>query len=147
MKKVLFALLATAALVSCEKDDKNEGTPSMSAKIDGNTKTYASPVATKQTTGGIELITIAGETSATDGITIEVEKNGAVTTGSYGGTTGGTLGMVAGPEYFLSGSDLVNVTITSIDASHVEGTFSGTLESISSTEVKVISEGKFYAKF
>jgi hypothetical protein len=148
MRKLAFVLLAAAAVSSCKKSENNNtGTPMMNAKVDGATVTFGTPVAEKSTSSGVEAIEIS---SAATGNAIElyVQKNGSVTTGTYGGSSNASILLNSGTSVFSSFPQQPVITITAIDATHVEGTFSGVLSEMGSGQgTRTITEGKFYAKF
>jgi hypothetical protein len=150
MKRMLVVLVTTLILASCSKDDNNnnnQGTPGMTAKIDGSAKTYGVPVATRSSGSTNEYISISGATSTGEGLSIFLAKNGTITTGSYNASMGQIVLVVSSSEQYAT-NGAMNVTISAIDASHVEGTFAGTAEPNSSGGTsKSITEGKFYAKF
>jgi hypothetical protein len=153
MKKLFFALMAVSVLVGCNKNEDNDttnnnnGTPGMSAKIDGAAKTYGAPTINRQNSSGTDLIQISSATAAGETIRVTVYKTGSITTGVYGTGGADVFFMTTAMEQFVA-SNIVNVTVTAIDANHIEGTFAGTAESNAGGGVtKAISEGKFYAKF
>jgi hypothetical protein len=151
MKKLVLFLIAAIVLMSCSKDEDNNTNntaPFISAKVDGVQKNYLAPTAEKDTTSGIITIDIhSGYTTTGDMIALLVSKAGSITTGTYNSASSAKVWIpTPGAGAWVTTSN-VTVTITAIDATHIEGTFSGTLEPQGVTGNKVVTEGKFYSKF
>ena len=147
MKKIAFVLLSAVVLLSCKKDEDNNTTsPYMTAKIDGVAKTYAPPTAEKDTTSGVVTIDVHSGSSGSEFLALVFSKNGGVTTGTYSAGNATIFTPNAVSDMYATTTNCT-ITVTAIDATHVEGTFSGTLVSSSGNPSKVVTEGKFHSKF
>jgi hypothetical protein len=141
MKKLLFYSFCVLAIFnSCKKNSSSTGSGSISAMVNGNTKTFnTDAVATLSNAGGIYSLLVKGigySSGDTSSISILVGKSNPITTGVYTpvGTAGVPVSVTYSPGYDREYSNDTarysyqpEVTITSISNSNVQGTFSGNL--------------------
>ena len=153
MKTIMFLLLASFAMVSCNKSEDAKPdppltSPGMIAKLDGSLVTFGTPTVEKQvSTDGTETIFVAAYTGDGASIEISLSKPGGITPDEYDAANAAHIGISSGSDYF-STNKIVNITITSIDANHVVGTFMGEANNITSGGVpKSVTAGKFYVNF
>lgn len=148
MKKLFLIAVITATLISCKKnnDDATSG-PFLSAKVDGSGVSYGTLSAQKQSdNSGLQDIVITG-TGNSQTIFVSITKQGGVTPGAYD-ATGSNITIMNGTSSAYSTNTAATVTVTAIDDTHIEGTFSGTAEDMMGTAAsKTITEGKFNVKF
>jgi hypothetical protein len=151
MKKLAFALLAATVLVSCKKSDEVNETPltspGMVAKIGGTEINYGVPSAEKQeSTSGTETVFVSAFTTDGNSVTLSLTKDGGINTGTYNAASGAVVG-ISDPVNYYETENNVSIKITSIDATHIVGFFSGTAVDGTVGGTKTITEGKFYANF
>ena len=153
MKTIMFLLLAGFVLVGCKKSEGTEAdppltSPGMVAKLDGTAISYGTPTVERQvSTDGTETLFIAGYTGDGTSIEISLSKHGGIIADEYDSDNAAHIGVSSGADYF-STNKIVNITITSIDATHVVGTFMGEANNITSGGVpKSVTGGKFYVNF
>jgi hypothetical protein len=133
----LLAFVLLAAVSSCKKNDSasSASTATFSASVDGVATDFnIGTIATKTTANGITAIFISGKSSATQGLTISVA-GPTLTPTTY--TASGNqsfadmaLGTTDGKTWntdYSSTTNLVTVTVTSITAANIQGTFKGDL--------------------
>lgn len=165
----LFAFLAVVFLASCSKNssdtDKN-GSGVISAKIDGASTTFNVDAKAMRHDGqGFYTIQVSGangsESSTANQITLAIASDAEITPGTYTEDAStnsklGTIGYVTscGSETYtgdLSDTNPVTVTITSVNATSIQGTFKGdvflTTTSGASSTKKVFSDGTFNVNF
>ena len=148
MKKLAFVLLAATVMVSCKKSE--DATPPLTspgvvAKIAGSPVDYGVPTAERtQSTGGTETIFVWANTSDGKSIEISLSKDGGIAAGTYGSSSAAHIAVGDGPDFYQT-AGTVSIQVTSIDANHIVGFFSGTASD--GTANKAVTEGKFYANF
>jgi hypothetical protein len=153
MKKLAFILMAATIMVGCKKSEIAEAppltSPGMMAKIAGTSIDYGTPVAEKEmSTTGSETVFINAY-NAVDGnsIGISLTKQGGITPGTYGIANGAVIGISDGTNDYGT-TNSVSIKITSCDATHIVGSFSGTaVDPNSGSTTKSITEGRFFANF
>ena len=120
----------------------------MTAKIGSTSIDYGTPMAEKQmSTSGSETVFINGYTTDGNSITISLSKQGGITAGSYGAANSAVIGISDGTNSYET-ANTVNIKISSFDATHIVGSFSGTaVDPSSGSNNKSITEGKFFANF
>jgi hypothetical protein len=153
MKTFMFLLLAAFVTVSCNKSEDAKPdppltSPGMIAKLDGSPVTYGTPSVEKQvSTDGTETIFVSAYTGDGTSIEISLSKLGGIVPDEYDASNAAHIGISAGSDYF-STNKIVNITITSIDATHIVGTFMGEANNITSGGVpRSVTGGKFYVNF
>lgn len=153
MKKLAFILMAATVMVSCKKSEVSNETPpltspGMTAKISGTAINFGEPMAEKQmSTDGTETVFVSGYTTDGKSIDLSLSKAGGIAVGSYSAANFAVVGFSDGTTYYGT-TNTVNIKVTTIDATHIVGTFSGTAEDANGTNAtKLITEGKFYANF
>lgn len=154
MKTLTFVLLAATVLVSCKKSEEPVAEPPLTspglvAKLNGTAVNYSMPSIEKQvSTDGTETVFISAFTTEGNSIELSVSKQNGIVNGEYDATKAAHIGVSDGPEYY-STNQVVKITITSVDATHIVGTFTG--EAINTTTTggapKTVSGGKFYVNF
>lgn len=171
MKKIsIFFVLVTTVLVSCKKSSSGSSSPHMNATIGGTAKTFnvVAPVAGKQTNGSQTIITVTGvaSTSTGESLILEIDNSTSgksIVAGTYVDTAANfavnasyaanqTTGYACGTSVAGGGATIKNhfkIVISSIDATAIQGTFSGDLfaNGDPSTPPKSMTSGDFYAKF
>ncbi len=155
MKTIGSLLLAMALFIGCKKSDSPPSIAAgMRAKVDGTMVNTNVAYAIRQSGGGGEGVLIFGMNATTgEEFRVVVAKLGTVAAGTY--TTGMTGASVEGAavSYGTASDDwdtqnVVNVTITQINATTVQGTFSGVAEPASGAGAnKAITEGSFNVNF
>jgi hypothetical protein len=168
MQKALLLLACVCALfISCKKSSSTPvpvPTPDgISAMIDGANVTFNTSVTASITeSGGIHNLAVVGfkaEEGNSDLISIEVNGDKAAGIGTYDWPLTGSSTLMpvlsynehTGGNVYVddaAGVHPVTVSITSLSATSVSGTFSGTIvltTGSSSTTQKVITNGKFTA--
>ncbi len=163
-----FLLLATCVFflsVSCKKSSSTPATTpdGISATIDGASVTFNTSVtASVSEAGGIHNLTVVGFHAAegnSDLLSVEIDGDKAVGIGTYVWPLTATstqmpvltYNQFVGSNVYVndaSGAQPVTVTITSLSATSVSGTFSGTIllnSGSSTTTKKQITDGKFTA--
>jgi len=152
MKKLAFILMAATVMIGCKKSEITEDppltSPGMTAKIGSTSIDYGTPMAEKQmSTSGSETVFINGYTTDGNSITISLSKQGGITAGSYGAANSAVIGISDGTNSYET-ANTVNIKISSFDATHIVGSFSGTaVDPSSGSNNKSITEGKFFANF
>lgn len=159
LKTFLITAVTVLTLVSCSKD-KKENTPAefFSAKVNGVKKEFNFSVAAQLDIDSPQdynlFINGNGGTSSNPlpNFDIEVHADGPIETKTYQ-TIQSQSKWEAEGNYWLDGSTSYSIeahdfsiTITSITATEVKGTFSGTLEEFTTGEILNITEGMFSAK-
>ena len=152
MKKLAFILMAATVMVGCKKSEITEAppltSPGMMAKVGGTSIDYGTPTAEKQmSTSGSETVFISGFNNDGISIAISLSKQGGITAGTYGAANSAVIGISDGTNSYET-ANTVTIKITSFDATHIVGSFSGTaVDASSGTNTKSITEGKFFANF
>lgn len=152
LRKFLFVSLAVITLASCKKDKDDAPAYHVSAKIDGVKKDFNTAVVAQKEGdaqfGYTVSITGVGGTSLFPLLNLEIyDEDAAITTKTY------TAAVKSGAYSYYAidtqteheSDDEFSITVTSITATEVKGTFSGKFEDAASS--KTISEGSFSAKF
>jgi len=151
---LLFAsVLGVVSLSSCKKDKKNPtpaATGTMTVTIDGNLTSFSKY--TNVITGSVNDVNFTAiEGIASDGSSFSVTVNGTLTAGETFTSNDPDPGnepellYVSGNNSYMNGFDnpSVNVKITAISSTNIQGTFSGTIKEFTSGAPKVVTEGKF----
>jgi hypothetical protein len=152
MKKLAFILMAATVMVGCKKSEIADAppltSPGMTAKVGGSSIDYGTPTAEKQmSTSGSETVFISGFSNDGNSIAISLSKQGGITAGTYGAANSAVIGIDDGTNSYGT-ANTVTIKITSFDATHIVGSFSGTaVDPNSGTNTKSITEGKFFANF
>ncbi|MET0634485.1 MAG: hypothetical protein ABWZ25_00575 [Chitinophagaceae bacterium] len=159
----ILSLCLMLMVTSCSKDKDKEGSAKIRCKIDGNTKEFNMLASALQIDGGgMYSVSVFGfgDGSTPDLFTIDVTDSAAIKAGLYdedGGASGRKVASISMQETstekdYASTSQLNSaiVTITSISATSVQGTFSGKL-SLDGNEnaqgAKTVTEGTFNVEF
>jgi hypothetical protein len=153
LRKFLFVSLAVITLASCKKDKDDAPAYNVSAKIDGVKKDFnLGAVATKQNFAGYYIVMINGNGGTTSSplpaFTLAISDDVAIIAKTY--TTNATDDNAAG-SYTVSSQESYeseeefSITVTSLTATEIKGTFSGKIEDGATT--KNVTEGSFSAKF
>ena len=161
MKKVLFfSVCSVLALFSCKKDGSSPST--ISADVNGTPETFnTNAAAVSLISGGFNNLTVSGfsgAASSSDEIDVTVGGANAIGTGTFvfnptDGSDGAVmlLKLAGGASFRVNpaASKPLSVTISSITASTVQGTFSGSLYSINGTDTtfKTVTNGQFSANY
>lgn len=164
MKRITSLLIIGLFIFSaCNKDSSAPQANTIVADIDGTTETFNNTVVgVKLTTSGIYSIAVSGfhGDANSDRMSIIVGGPNAVTTGTFkfdqpAGQNGAVIvyTLAGGSDGYgpadLGGPDPILVTITSLTATNIQGTFSGTLalDDGSSPVHKVVANGKFNVNY
>ncbi|HEV2483230.1 MAG TPA: hypothetical protein VGS79_26375 [Puia sp.] len=171
MKKTAFICIATLCMATaCKKSNSGSGSNyHMTATIDGTAETFnVSPLAVNLTNSGETLISIEGlSSSSSSAQSLALGWNNNVPNATLGvgtysdtATSYSTIGTydVSSTETYICGSDLAStassigstinhlkIVITSVDSTHIAGTFSGDFylgEDLNGT-IKTVTNGSF----
>ena len=163
MKKILLIIVFLFAfLASCKKSSLVAPVNTFSATIDGvdesfNTNIFAQNGTSTVLNSDLEVLGANGAASSADVLTINLDTNNTLTTGTYTNApnNGGNLVSIvytkgqfslANPNTYksdINGTYLTTVKITSINASNVQGTFTAQLVYTDGKTLKSITNGKF----
>jgi len=142
MKKLFLfvSLIAlTVSLNSCSSDSDGGGGKSISFKIGGVNKTFSTIAAAEN--GGFVFVTGFNGTASSQtesvSFTIATGATGANKVSNFTYTTQGGNSFIADP---------LTSDVTTNSGSSVKGTFSGTLQGVSSSDL-IMTEGKFSVKY
>jgi hypothetical protein len=148
LRKLLFVSLAVATLASCKKDKNDTPAYNLSTKVDGTKVDFNTAVSASRVGDAVMITGVGGNASSPyPAFSIFIDDDvAAVTAKAYTGLDGdaGVVYAAAAGQSFESDDDLT-VTISSITATEVKGTFSGKVED--GATIKTITEGTFSAKF
>lgn len=159
--KAIILLTLTFGVItlnSCKKDDKEATvSTSISASIDGTATTFNNAVGLTGTVGGVKFTSVTG--TASNKAVISITLNGTITAGkTYSAAAANASDkplLLYAPDdnddYFNDDSNtakLVSVTVTSISATNIQGTFKGNVTNTISIgngtgKIKSITNGKF----
>lgn len=148
---VFTSILIIAGFSSCKKDKKvSPPSGSMTASIDGKSISFSTH--TMVVTGSVNDVNFTAiQGNASDGSTMSVTVNGTLTAGTTYTSSDPDPGNEPvllyglGNDNYMNGinNPSVNVTITAVSSSSIQGTFSGTVTDMTSGTDKVITAGKF----
>ena len=160
-KIILFTALAAISLASCKKSNVAPSN-TFSATIDGTTESFNTNVSAQNGTGtalnsDLSVFGYNGSASGADVLTITLNTNSKITTGTYSNAASSNNGFVSilyqkGPQSLASpnvyashvnGNYLTTVKITSISNTDVQGTFSAQLVYTDGKTIKTVTDGKF----
>ena len=156
---IVFALaIGVITLNSCKKKDVKP-TATITADVNGTATTFnVHAIAATGTLEGVTFTTITG--SASDGTSISITLNGALTAGKTFDTSGSPdviplIAIEAGDNSFLNDdssiTNPVSVTINAVSSTAVSGTFKGDLTSLTignvQPQTKSVTNGKFSVSF
>jgi hypothetical protein len=155
MKKLFaIAVLGSVMLVSCKKSSSGSGgigTGTIQASIGGTTHNFTTGA--QATSLGTGTLIITGLEGTSNSFSIELDGNNAITTGTYTASTNTVAslnyvqGLSGGITYSNDGnpSDPISVIVTSISATNIQGTFTGSvfLNGDSNAAEKTVTAGKF----
>ena len=162
---IIPATVILLFVYSCKKKSSSPSGTSgtITATVNGSPQTFNNILIAKDTTAtGIYIITISGATSLTSNTTelgITIDGDSAIIKETYFLNSGGnsndlpglayTVGSTTVYETDVSGADQTTITITSISANNVQGTFSGVLPLItgSGSSTATITNGVFNVNF
>lgn len=155
LRKILFVSLAVVTLASCKKDKDDAPAYYLSAKVDGTKKDFNTAIVAQKegdATNGYSVYIVAAGGTATSPLPafdLTISDDVAITAKTYTATA---TQIQADGSYtpdsqssYDSDTDFT-ITVSSITATEIKGTFSGKVED-SSGGVKTITEGSFSAKF
>jgi len=148
LKNFLVIALVTVTLASCSKDKNDTPAYSLSAKIDGTAQAFNTGVSAQKTgdaTTGYQ-VAIAGvggnSSNPFPALGLNIESDSPIVAKTYTATALEAAAVYAtdATTIFIGDTDFT-ITVTSVTATDIRGTFSGKLDA------KVVSEGAFSAKF
>lgn len=150
IRQLAFVCVAALVLVSCKKDKNDNGHSFVvKAKVDGVVQDFnLSAVAQKAAEGKHLTLVAYGGYGALPfpTLSIYIENNAVISPASYmASDLKVAAGYATGPDDVYSSEEDFAITITSISATEVKGTFSGKVHGLSGT--LDITEGVFKAKF
>lgn len=154
MKKILFVALAVVTLASCKKDNDggSSNTVHMKAKVNGTMKEFNFVNSAQSFDAGKSIVVMAagGTTNSPyPYIMLTVsDENAAITAKTYSSDPDDEAGAIYNSSASFSdsyGSTEFTITVTSISATEIKGTFSGKVSNGSTT--LDVTEGSFYSKF
>lgn len=159
MRNLILITILTLSLIfatACSKKDSNDGgipaAGSISMKVDGNNWQASGANANKMTIGSNQSINIAGShiidlaNNVMDTVTISIVSSSDISTGDYVWQNSVPYAQVtfnkedSSPNatwYPKSGT----VTVTKIDGSNIQGTFSATLERSGHPDITITDGG------
>jgi len=153
LRKILFVSLAVITLASCKKDKDAAPANHVSAKVDGVQKDFNTAVAA-QTDGNAQsgytvyIVAVGGTTSSPlPAFNLSIADDAVITAKAYTAalsTAGGSY-VDANQTSYDSDTDFT-ITISSITATEVKGSFSGKVDD-GAGHIADITEGSFSAKF
>lgn len=160
IKTLILLTLMTGVITlnSCKKNDKEVTvSSSISASIDGTATTFNNALAITGTIGGEKFTNVQG--TASNKAVISITINGTITAGKTYSSAATKVSdrpvLLYAPDdnddYMNDDSNtakLVTVTVTSISATNIQGTFKGNVTNTisignGSGKVKSITDGKF----
>ena len=145
MKK-LFLFLAistlTISLNSCSKDSTDSSTPTTSStfkcKVNGVQKTFGTN--TFLASNEVNVVAYIGsKETSTENIWITVDEN-STPNGSF-------IYFDVVKQYYPTSNFVLKITNNNTTTKTIEGTFSGTVNVLSTTETKSLTEGVFNIKY
>ena len=148
LRKLLFVSIAVATLTSCKKDKNDAPAYNLSAKVDGAKVDFNTAVSASRNGDDVIVMGLGGNASSPyPSFNIFLDDDAAITTKAYTAADGdATIIYAAASGQATYSSDVdFTVTVSSITALEVKGTFSGKVDNGSGN--KIISEGTFTAKF
>ena len=153
MRKIFFTpLLLILLFTACKKSDRAVTSPkenTIIATADGSTTTYTSAVGSNglSSSSGNYVLNLTSVIFYPNTIEVEVTNSTAIEAKTYSNTA------LSNPLYIFFGSYVTDdskgsgtVTITSISATNIKGTFSGDVYNVSGDK-KTISDGSFNVSF
>lgn len=151
LRKLLIVSLAVVTFASCKKDKNDTPALNLSAKIDGVKMDFNTAVVASNdgdATMGYTLVILATGGSSSNpypAFNITLDDDAVITAKTYTAANDDVAGAYVADGQFTYASDTdFTLTISSITAAEVKGTFSGKLDNGSS--IKTITEGTFTAK-
>jgi hypothetical protein len=148
LRKLLFVSLVVATLASCKKDNNDAPAYNLSAKVDGTNVDFNTAVSATRSGDDVVVMGLGGNASSPyPSFSIFLGDGAAITAKAYTAVDGDATIMyaVSSGQATYSSDDDFTVTVSSITATEVKGTFSGKVEN--GSEIKTITEGTFTAKF
>ena len=148
LKNFLVVALVTLTLASCSKDKDDTPAYGLSAKIDGTSQAFNTGVAAQKagdaSTGYTVAIVGTGGNSSSPypTLALSIDSDDAIVAKTYTATAfeAGAMYVTDASTILMSDTDFT-ITVTSISATDIKGTFSGKVDT------KIVSEGAFSAKF
>ena len=145
IKKILFVSFAVITLASCKKSSSDS--QHVSAKFDGVKTEFNVALAAQSSNAGKSVQIVATGGTPYPALVLTIDDDAAIAVGTYTASPD----FDAGASYAVSSdsydsNDDFTITVTSISATAIKGTFSGKVENSSSTTVNV-TEGSFYVNF
>ena len=148
LRKLLFVSLVVATLASCKKDKNDAPAYNVSAKVDGTKIDFNATVSATRNGDDVMVMGFGGNAASPyPAFTIYLNDDAAITAKAYTAVDGDVEVMYAaagGQATYSSDADFT-VTVSTITATEVKGSFSGKVDNGSG--IKTISEGTFSAKF
>jgi len=158
LRKFLVVSLAVLTLASCKKDKNDKPAYHFSAKIDGVKKDFnysvlAQLLGDNQSGYNLFIIGVGGNSvNPLPTFDLDINADAPIETKTYQ-TIQSQSQWEADGSYWLDGQTSYDsdgqdfsITITSLTATGVKGTFSGTIEDRSTGDINTITEGTFSAK-
>lgn len=148
LRKLLFVSLAVVTLASCKKDKNDTPAYNLSAKVDGVKVDFNTAVSASRMGNAVIITGLGGNASSPyPSFNIFLEDDAAITAKAYTALDGDATiiyGAASGQATYASDDDFT-VTVSSISATEVKGTFNGKVDN--GAGIKTITEGAFSAKF
>ena len=148
LKNFLVIALAVVTLASCSKDKNDTPAYSLSAKFDGTAQAFNTGVGAQKagdaSTGYTVVIagTAGNSSSPYPTLALSIDSDAPIVAKTYTGAAFEAGGIyVTDASTMLTSDTDFSITVTSVTATDIQGTFSGKIDT------KVVSEGAFKAKF
>jgi len=149
LRKFLFVSLAVITLASCKKDKDDAPAYYVSAKIDGVKQDFNTAVLAQKIDSKTVYISAAGGTATAPFpmINLDIDADADITAKIYTASTNyeAYASYNTSSQASYESGEVFSITVTSITATEIKGTFSGEVED--GATIKKITEGSFSAKF
>ncbi len=153
LRKLLVVSLAVLTLSSCKKDKTESKTYHLTAKIDGVKIDFSSSLAAEkyldpQNGYTLSVLGIGGNTSvALPALDLMIHDDTEITTKTYNPSQHSAYSTYNDVDFETYDSNTeFSITITSITATEVRGTFTGKFVHSGPGNIVNVSEGSFYSR-
>ena len=153
LRKLLIASLAVFTLASCKKDKNESGNFHMDAKFNGTKVDFSQSLAASvffdsQDGHTLDVLGFGGVgNNVLPGFSFTINSDTPITTKTYTAAVDGFVAEYddANAESYSSDGDFT-ITITSLTATEIRGTFSGKLIKSGVGDDLTVTEGTFYSQ-
>ncbi|WP_157473994.1 hypothetical protein [Flavihumibacter petaseus] len=165
---ITLSLVLSVSMIACKKgDDGPKNEPHMTAKFNGESKSFSQAHAMKTQLGEGYNLSIVGVNGTKETFTINLwsdmndfHSGESFTSEAAVNGSANSLGWAAdlmnsnettiwsNASFYVENPEEMHVTITEINSETVKGTFSGTIyQNVANPGSRTITEGEFVAKF